>query len=84
MQMAPTAPVLLCVDDFEHWVCVAGQCGNRLWLLDSTNESWNQAGLGRWALLPKTVLRRWRAARRLHSEGGRYYGIAILGLPPGR
>ena len=78
LRFAPVAPILLCVDSFDHWVVVAGMCGPRLWLLDSSSEAWNRAGLGRWALLPKTILKRWRAARRVAGGSGRYYGIALL------
>lgn len=78
IRFSPVAPILLCVDSWEHWVCIAGGCGPRVWLLDPSGEPWNRAGLGRWALTPKSVLRRWRAARRLRGEGGLYYGIAVL------
>lgn len=78
LKFSPVAPILLCVDSWEHWVTVAGCCGPKLWLLDSSNEAWNRAGLGRWALSPKTILKRWRAARRLRADGGIYYGIAVL------
>ena len=77
-RFAPIAPILLCVDSWDHWVVIGGCCGPRLWLLDSSPEPWNTAGLGRWALLPKSILKRWRAARRNARDGGLYYGIALL------
>lgn len=80
LKFAPVVPLLLCVDSWDHWVCIAGGCGSRLWLLDSANEEWNKAGLGRWALTPKSILKRWRAARRVASDGGRYYGVALLSV----
>ena len=77
---AAMAPVLLCVGDWSHWVVVAGCCGDRLWLFDSSPEPWNKAGLGRWCLLPKSILRRWRASRALRKDGPLYYGIALLAV----
>ena len=80
IKFAPVAPILLCVDSWEHWVCVAGVCGPRVWLLDPARENWNKAGLGRWPLLPKTILRRWKAPRCDVKYGGLYYGVAILSV----
>ena len=73
-----TAPILLSVDDWEHWVCLGGGCAGRFWLLDPESEDWNKAQNASWPLTIGTVLRRWRAAGRLHTEGGLYYGIAIV------
>lgn len=78
LKFAPVAPVILCVDNYDHWVVVAGQCGPRLWLFDSTREPWNAANLGRQCLLPKTITRRWKASRRATDDGASYYGLAIL------
>jgi len=78
IKFAPVAPLLLCVDSWDHWITVAGCCGPRLWLLDSSNEPWNTCGLGRWPLTPKTILKRWRATRRAAVGDGLYYGIAVL------
>jgi len=77
LRHAAKMPVVLCVDSWEHWVCVAGQCADRIWLLDSTREHWNKAKLGRYALKPKAILKRWKAAYRCRGDGGLYYGIGI-------
>lgn len=77
-KVAYVAPVLLCVDDWGHWVHVAGGCARRLWLFDPSKEPWNTCEGRVWPLLPKTIAKRWKAARRLRGEGGLYYGIAIL------
>ena len=79
IKFSPVAPLLLCVDSFDHWVTVAGCCGPCLWLLDSTRERWNTTRLGRWAVTPETVLDRWGMARRQY-DGGAYYGVALLSV----
>lgn len=71
-------PLLLCVDDWGHWVSVAGGCKDRLWLYDPAPEPWNVAENGSWPLLPKTIAKRWKAARGHKKNGGLYYGIAVL------
>ena len=79
LELAPVMPLILCVDRWEHWVCVAGQCGDRLWLFDPELTGLNQNRNGAWALLPKTILKRWCTANRFSDDlGTLYYGIAIL------
>lgn len=79
-RFASLAPVLLCVDDWGHWVVVAGECGRRLCLHDSLRDPYNAAEGGTHWLRVGTLMRRWRAARRrLREEGGcLYYGIVVL------
>lgn len=77
-KFAHAAPLMISVDHWEHWVCLGGGCSARLWLFDPEKVAWNTAENGSWPLLPKTILKRWRAARRLRAGGGQYYGIAIL------
>lgn len=69
-------PLILCVDSWEHWVCVAGGCGDRLFLLDSVREPWNEAQGGVWPLKANTILKRWKAAKRVSGKTP-YYGIAV-------
>ena len=79
LRLAYAAPLLLCVDDWGHWITIAGGCGRRLFLFDSAREPWNEAENGAWPLLPRTILKRWRASRRSAVDtDGRYYGIAVL------
>lgn len=78
LSRSPVVPLVLCVDSWEHWICVTGVCGSRLVVTDSTNEEWNTAQLGRHIMTPKQLLRRWCAASENRREGGLYYGIAIL------
>ena len=74
-------PVILCVDDWDHWAVVAGGVGERLFLFDSDTIPWNTQALGQHSLLPKSILRRWRAARANRTEGGLYYAIVLLSCP---
>lgn len=75
---AAHCPLIICVDQWEHWVCIAGQCGDRLWLLDPAREPWNTKHNGVWPLLPKTIIKRWRTARRIRDDGPAFYGLALL------
>lgn len=70
-------PKIICVDNWGHWVCVAGGCGPRLWLFDSTTEPWNRQEGGVHALLPMTILRRWRAAKKTREGELPFYGIQL-------
>lgn len=71
---ASVAPLILCVDQWEHWVCVAGQCGDRVTVFDPSVEIWNTKTRGVWPVSVSTLLKRWRAAG---TKKG-YYGIAIV------
>lgn len=82
---ASAAPLLLCVDSWSHWVTVAGVCAGRIHLEDPWLENaHNAAELGSHWLKPKTIVRRWRAARRVYDEDGEriygapYYALALL------
>lgn len=79
--LACIVPLLICVDDWEHWVCVAGQCANRVTLYDpDPDQPQNRLVNGATPLRIKTVLKRWKAARSLAKQEGEpvYYGIAVL------
>lgn len=71
-------PLILCVDNYDHWVCVAGGIGERLYLFDP-----QKGGLGGFKTLrAKTILRRWRASQAAAAvEGVPYYAIAIMRGP---
>ncbi len=77
-ERASLHPTVLCVDNWDHWVCLAGQCNDRLFLFDPAREVWNTTHRGGWPLTAKTVLRRWGASRRLAGDSGRYYGIGVI------
>lgn len=90
------APVLICTWNWGHWVTVFGPTGRRHLLQDPTTDAPNVARGGSHWLLPRTVLRRWRASRgalREHRRdlikqgrgvaaraAGVYYGLAVY--PP--
>jgi ABC-type bacteriocin/lantibiotic exporter with double-glycine peptidase domain len=71
-------PLILCVDNWDHWVTVAGNFGRRVWLYDSENSPQNLKENGSWCLNPRTVLSRWKAARRVADGLPRYYGVAVF------
>lgn len=69
----PCVPLVLCVDRWLHWVAVTGQCAGRVLVVDTEHPHTlvQPARVGR-------LIKRWRACRAQRSEGGLYYGIAIL------
>lgn len=72
------APVILCVDHWEHWVTIIGGCGPCYLMADGDNDPRNQSEQGIYPLRPKTVLKRWRAARKVAGKQGKYYGVVVL------
>jgi len=74
-------PVLMCVDAWTHWVCVIGMVGDRFILIDSERTPNNQRENGVHILKTKTLLRRWRAGRKVAGSEGRFYGICLHPLP---
>ena len=77
---APMFPLILCVDNWKHWVVIGGYCGSRYNLQDSGKSPWNLAENGQWAITEKRLLKRWRASRSNRTFGGLYYGIAVLSI----
>ncbi len=72
------APVLLCVDNWGHWVTVVGSLGrDQVLIFDPGNYEYNtrRGGIRAWQQRP--LLRRWRAARKDAAGGPRYYGLLI-------
>ncbi|MGB1277393.1 MAG: cysteine peptidase family C39 domain-containing protein [Nannocystaceae bacterium] len=70
---SPCVPLVLCVDRWLHWVAVTGQCAGRVMVVDTEHPH---------TLVQPTrvsrLMKRWRASRAQRSEGGLYYGIAVL------
>lgn len=65
-------PIILCVDDWQHWVTAIGMVGDRVILVDSTNTKINKSENGIWVLSKREFMTKWR-----HSRKGVYSGIVI-------
>lgn len=79
-------PVLLCVDDWSHWVCVYGALGSRgrmrYNVFDPGRFNWNLEEYGHNMYSSKTLIRRWRCSKRTREEldmadSLAYGGIAV-------
>lgn len=70
-------PVLLCVDRWEHWVCLYGIVGKQVIMMDPMRTEWNRARHGTYILPREDLLRRWEAAKRVRGKLDRFYGIGI-------
>lgn len=72
-------PVIACIDSWDHWVVVSGDCGGRICLQDSDfSDATNRRQHGTRWLTYSGFLRKWRASRTI-SKTDRYYGIAVKG-----
>ena len=78
IERSPLHPSLLCVDDWGHWVTVAGMCHDRVFLFDPAKEVWNTKTRGAWPLKPETILKRWKASRKRRGPDPAYYAIGLL------
>ena len=74
-------PIILCVDQWTHWVCLAGGCGERYFMFDPAREHLNKKTNGVQALTLKRLMERWRTAKHVREGGPTYYGIALLCAP---
>jgi len=79
-------PILLCVDDWSHWVCVYGALGSRGTMrynvFDPGRFDWNLAEFGHNMYTSKSLVRRWRCSKGAREEAEMsdscaYGGIAI-------
>lgn len=75
------APVLLCVDEWNHWITVIGVLGAagdwRAVVIDSSRVTYNRAENGVHVVRASRLLRRWRAGRRTAGGEPVFYGIAV-------
>lgn len=60
-------PVIICVDDLGHWICVIGILGDRVNVFDSSNTVANMRECGVHVMSKVALKRRWRG----------WYGIAV-------
>lgn len=74
-------PIILCVDQWTHWVCLAGGCGDRYFMFDPAREVLNKTTNGIQPLTISRLMARWYTARRVREDGPTYYGIALLEAP---
>lgn len=66
-------PALLCVDQWDHWVAVVGVNGDRVIMLDPSNEKDNVAVNGVHMLTKSQLSKRWK-----HKEADRaFYAISF-------
>lgn len=66
-------PVLLCIDQWRHWVCVIGIIGGLVLLADPAMTKRNVAENGISPLSRPGIIRRWRC----RNEQEPFYAIAI-------
>lgn len=64
--------IILCVDEWSHWVTLAGSLLDRVVLIDSTATDANRQENGVHVLSSERLMRRWAKKNEEH----RYYGIA--------
>ncbi len=75
------SPVILCVDDWEHWVCCThGYRPGAVFLFDSAVNCANTAENGVHSMNIPQVMKRWGAKKKYTSTYEyRYYGIVVGG-----
>ena len=69
--------VILCVQNWEHWVAVIGTLGQTILLADSSQEYPNQLENGILVLNKEKLLHLWRYHLEDSSGAARLYGIAL-------
>lgn len=82
------SPVILCVDNYAHWVLATGKIGEKIILFDSANSPKNKSENGIQILSKDQLRRRWQhrkpirlqPSRSAHSRTHKteYYGIQVI------
>jgi ABC-type bacteriocin/lantibiotic exporter with double-glycine peptidase domain len=84
-QLRAGRPVLLCVDEWQHWVALVGLLGgNSGWrtvLVDSAVNAYNRAENGVHLVDARRLIRRWRASRRTAGHEPPFYAVALRPRP---
>lgn len=70
-------PVVLCVEQWSHWVCVVGACGKNVLVADPARHEWNKKRNGIRVMPRSTLLREWEAGKRVRGSLDRFYGIGV-------
>ena len=71
-------PVIVCVDNWGHWIAAIGISGSRVIIADSSNEALNKSENGVTAVHLDRFLRRWKAARKMAEKDPPFYAIAVV------
>ena len=66
-------PCLLCIDQWQHWVCVIGVMGDRVIVIDPANTKANMAENGTHSLSRRDLHKRWRCK----DEQEPFYAITV-------
>lgn len=72
-------PVILCLDNWQHWATAVGVLGNFVLVFDPGNWGYNMKRNGLIRCSEKGLLRRWKAARKMAGDEPPFYGISVLG-----
>lgn len=65
-------PVIICVDNLDHWCCVIGHMANKYVVFDSLNSKSNKKENGTYVLTPNQLRKRWKS-----KDDGSYYAIVV-------
>lgn len=65
------SPVILCVDDDQHWVAAVGRCGKNVIVHDSGRTKKNKAEHGSQVYTKKKLTERWE------NRKGKLFGIVV-------
>lgn len=70
-------PIVLCVDQWEHWITVIGALNQDFVIFDPANPFNGDPRQGGAAVVKAfRLMARWEASRRVRGNCGRFYGIA--------
>jgi ABC-type bacteriocin/lantibiotic exporter with double-glycine peptidase domain len=70
-------PVIICVDEWGHWVTCVGCLGDQALIIDPSNTRANKTENGVSVLKKRDLERRWKKTKKEDDVGGAFYGIAI-------
>lgn len=77
-QMYVGKPVILCVENFEHWISAIGICGNRITVFDPSNFKKNIHENGTHSWGRRYLMRKWYNTRvSLGPDEPRLYAISV-------
>lgn len=71
-------PVILCLDEWNHWVTATGRCGDYITIFDPGLSQRNRAESGHHVLDKSRLMKRWvYTKKRTAKDGKRLYAISI-------